>query len=62
LLNTALNAARASGVDGVWLATNAQNTPAIDYYLAKGFAQVGHTHFTVQDQAYLNNVYAYRFG
>lgn len=57
LLNAALAACRARGVTRVWLATNAQNTPAIDYYLRQGFTQVGETHFRVQDQAYLNNVY-----
>ena len=61
LLNTAVAAAKSAGAEGLWLATNAHNTPAIDYYLAKGFIQVGHTHFTLEDEAYLNNVYALRF-
>lgn len=61
LLNAALAHARAQKASGVWLATNAQNTPAIDYYTGKGFAHIGHTHFTVQGEAYLNNVYLYSF-
>lgn len=58
LLNAAF--ARCEGAETVWLATNAENTPAIGFYLAQGFQQVGETHFRIDDQAYLNNVYAYR--
>lgn len=58
LLNAAF--ARCGDAETVWLATNAENTPAIGFYLAQGFQQVGETHFRINDQAYLNNVYAYR--
>lgn len=59
LLNAALDHCREQGVNAVWLATNSENTPAIGFYLSQGFEQVGHTHFRVKDQAYLNNVYSY---
>lgn len=52
---------RAAGSRSVWLATNSENTPAIGFYLARGFEKVGTTHFRIRDQAYLNNVYRYIF-
>lgn len=58
LLNLAAQHCRDEGIAGLWLATNAENTPAIAFYLRYGFAQVGETHFTIADQAYPNNVYA----
>ncbi|WP_306257000.1 GNAT family N-acetyltransferase [Pararhizobium sp. IMCC21322] len=61
LLNAALQHCRTNGDESVWLATNAENTPAIAFYLAQGFEHVGETHFRIEDQAYLNNVYSYRF-
>ena len=60
LLNTAFKMRRASKAESVWLATNAENSPAVAFYLSQGFDQVGTTHFTIDDQDYLNNVYAYR--
>lgn len=42
----------------VWLSTNAENDPAIAFYLREGFRQVGETHFRIGDEGYLNNVYA----
>ena len=57
LLNAACAHARDMQAGSVWLATNAENDPAIGFYLAQGFDHVGETHFRVQDQAYLNNVY-----
>ncbi len=60
LLAAALQHCRDRGIPSVWLATNAENTPAIAFYLAQGFTQVGHTHFRLEDQAYLNNVYSFR--
>ena len=59
LLNAALRHCRKDGINAVWLATNSENTPAIGFYLAQGFEHIGHTHFRVKDQAYLNNVYSY---
>jgi len=55
LLQSALSHSNAAP----WLATNAQNTPAIGFYQANGFAIVGQTHFKIQDQAYLNQVLTY---
>ncbi len=39
-----------------WLTTNAENTAAIGFYQANGFAIVGQTHFKIQNRAYLNQV------
>ncbi len=58
LLEAALAHCSAQGIPSVWLATNAENTPAIGFYLAQGFKQIGHTHFELEGEAYLNNVYA----
>jgi len=58
LLKAGYDWCRDQGICAVWLATNAENTPAINFYLAQGFAHVGHTHFRLQEEAYLNNVYA----
>ena len=57
LLNAALAHCRKQSVESVWLATNAENDPAIAFYLAQGFLQVGETHFRIGEEAYLNNVY-----
>lgn len=61
LLQAAFTHCRAAGAADVWLTTNAQNAPAIAFYLALGFEQIGEAHFVIEDQGYLNNVYAYRF-
>lgn len=60
LLSAAVQHCRAQGADAVWLTTNAENDPAIAFYRARGFEQVGETQFRIADQAYLNNVYALR--
>lgn len=60
LLNAALKYCGAQGVDAVWLATNAENAPAIAFYLSQGFKHVGETKFRIQDEEYLNNVYSHR--
>ncbi|MBO9409977.1 MULTISPECIES: N-acetyltransferase [unclassified Ruegeria] len=44
----------------VWLTTNAENTPAIAFSLARGFEWIGETQFQIEDQGYLKNVYALR--
>lgn len=62
LLKAALDHCRACNAGSVWLATNAENDPAIAFYLSQGFEKVGETHFRIGDEGYLNNVYAYRFG
>lgn len=58
LLEAGLDHCRAQGAPSVWLTTNAENDPAIAFYLSKGFKQVGETHFRIADQGYLNNVYS----
>ena len=60
LLHAALQYCREKKAESVWLTTNAENSPAIAFYLAQGFEHVGETHFHIEDQAYLNNVYSYR--
>ena len=60
LLTGALDHCRDASVGSVWLATNAENDPAIAFYLARGFEQVGETHFVIEGQGYLNNVYRFR--
>ena len=59
LLKGALQHCREQSAESVWLATNAENTPAIAFYLAQGFSHIGETHFRMGKEAYLNNVYAY---
>ena len=44
----------------LWLAVNAENERAVAFYLTQGFANVGETHFKIQDEAYLNHVLAYK--
>ena len=61
LLKEAILDGQRSGAKAMWLATNSENTPAIGFYLAQGFEQIGHTHFRMNDQAYLNNVHLYQF-
>lgn len=60
LLDAALQHCHENRIQSVWLTTNAENDPAIAFYLARGFEQVGETHFRIGDQGYLNNVYSYR--
>ena len=57
LLEQGLSYARNTGSPSVWLTTNSENTPAIAFYLKQGFEKVGTTHFSIQDQAYLNDVF-----
>ncbi|MBN2906852.1 MAG: GNAT family N-acetyltransferase [Rhodobacteraceae bacterium] len=61
LLNAAFQHCREIGAGSVWLTTNAQNAPAIAFYLAQGFEEVGKTRFRIQNEGYPNIVYAYRF-
>lgn len=57
LLEQGLNYARDTESPSVWLTTNSENAPAIAFYLKQGFERVGTTHFRIQDQAYLNDVF-----
>ena len=60
LLQAALHHCRNQSSDPVWLTTNAENAPAIAFYLAQGFEQVGETYFAIADQTYLNAIFARR--
>lgn len=57
LLSAAIDHCRKAGAASVWLTTNAENDPAIAFYLAKGFEHVGETDFRIDDKGYLNNIY-----
>lgn len=57
LLGQGLNYARDANSPSVWLTTNSENVPAIAFYLKQGFEKVGTTHFRIQEQAYLNDVF-----
>lgn len=57
LLNGLYDHCRAQGIRAVWLTTNAENAPAIGFYMAQGFIHRGTTHFSIGDRAYPNNVY-----
>ena len=61
LLSAAVEHCHETGADSVWLATNAENSPAIAFYLAQGFECVGETKFWIDDKGYLNNVYRFAF-
>ncbi|AXT26976.1 GNAT family N-acetyltransferase [Ruegeria sp. AD91A] len=58
LLQVAIDHCRNKGRTEIWLTTNSENAPAIDFYLSKGFRQVGVTDFRIADQAYPNHVLA----
>ncbi|WP_298849589.1 N-acetyltransferase [uncultured Ruegeria sp.] len=58
LLQVAIDFCRAKGRNAIWLTTNSENTAAIDFYLSKGFRQVGITDFHIADQAYPNHILA----
>jgi ribosomal protein S18 acetylase RimI-like enzyme len=57
LLERGLDFARDAKAPSVWLTTNSENAPAIAFYLKQGFEKVGTTHFRIQDQGYLNDVF-----
>ncbi|MEM7440716.1 MAG: GNAT family N-acetyltransferase [Pseudomonadota bacterium] len=57
LLAAAVQHCREISAGSVWLTTNAENDPAIAFYLAQGFEHVGETNFWIDDKGYLNNVY-----
>lgn len=61
LLDAGLGIARDTGHGSAWLTTNSENTPAIGFYLARGFEKVGVTHFRIGDAAYPNDIYRFRF-
>lgn len=57
LLSAAFAHCRDAGAQALWLATNAENAPAIAFYRAQGFRQIGETSFCLDGKAYLNAVY-----
>lgn len=57
LLASGLDHARSLGSPSVWLTTNAENAPAIAFYLRQGFERIGTTHFHIGDAAYPNGVF-----
>lgn len=61
LLHQALRQCQSQSIGSVWLATNAENSPAIGFYLSQGFALAGETQFRLHDQAYLNKVFVKNF-
>ncbi|MEX0277569.1 MAG: GNAT family N-acetyltransferase [Ruegeria sp.] len=58
LLDCAIDHAQANNRNSIWLTTNSENQPAIDFYLSKGFLQVGTTDFRIGEQYYPNHVLA----
>lgn len=60
LLDAAVAHCRGSGAESVWLTTNAENLPAIAFYLKQSFEPVGTTRFHIGTEGYLNNVYSHR--
>jgi len=59
LLQAALQLCAGTGRPDVWLAVNAENQRATDFYLRKGFAKAGETRFQIDDQFYPNHVLRY---
>lgn len=59
LITAALRWCASTGRPDVWLAVNAENTRATDFYLRKGFAKAGDTQFQIGDQSYPNHVLRY---
>lgn len=62
LLDAAFNSARDGGAGSVWLTTNSENTPAIGFYKALGFAHVGETEYPIGDRSYTNHVFVRELG
>lgn len=57
LLEAAIQHGRDADAASVWLTTNAENDPAIAFYLSQGFEHVGETEFRIDGKGYPNNVY-----
>lgn len=60
LLNQGLQIARNWGEPAPWLTTNWENHAAIGFYQHQGFEITGRTYFTVDDQAYPNEILMYQ--
>lgn len=59
LLDAGLRHCASTGRANVWLAVNAENERATEFYLRKGFAKAGETRFQINDQSYPNHVLRY---
>jgi ribosomal protein S18 acetylase RimI-like enzyme len=59
LLQAALRVCADTGRPDVWLAVNAENQRATEFYLRKGFSKAGETSFQIDDQSYPNHVLRY---
>lgn len=59
LLDAGLRYCASTRRPNVWLAVNAENERATEFYLRKGFAKAGETLFRIDDQSYPNHVLRY---
>lgn len=59
LLKAGIDNCSRFGAASVWLTTNSENKPAIQFYLAQGFSIVGNTHFRIEDQIFPNTVFSF---
>ncbi|QOF72726.1 GNAT family N-acetyltransferase [Aminobacter sp. SR38] len=59
LLDAGLRHCVSTGRPNVWLAVNAENQRAMEFYLRKGFAKAGETRFQIDRQSYPNHVLRY---
>lgn len=62
LLAAGLRFGTTTGRPDAWLAVNAENVHATEFYLRKGFAKAGETRFQIGDQFYPNHVLRCGFG
>lgn len=60
LLKAALERYRKDDASSVWVAVNAENNPAIAFYVSQDFEHIGKTQFSIEDENYLNHVYRLR--
>lgn len=56
LLETGLRFCAETSKPNVWLAVNAENERATQFYIRNGFEKVGETEFRIGDQAYPNHI------
>jgi ribosomal protein S18 acetylase RimI-like enzyme len=56
LLHEGARKCATDGVPSLWLSVNSENTSAIDFYLARGFQNVGQSYFRIREEAYLNEI------
>ena len=62
LLQTALDFCATTGLSNVWLAVNAENEKAINFYMRNNFVKVGETDFLIGKKAYLNYIFFFQLG